>query len=36
VALTDNPRRLVAFAGLQFILFPIPIITLFWKDTSAS
>jgi MFS family permease len=32
VSLTNNPRRLVAFAGLQFILFPIPIITLFWKD----
>ena len=32
MSLTANPPRLVAFAGLQFILFPIPIITLFWKD----
>jgi len=27
--LTANPRHLVAFAGLQLTLFPIPIITLF-------
>jgi predicted MFS family arabinose efflux permease len=29
---TSNPRLLVGLAGLQFVLFPIPIITLFWKD----
>src|SRR5262245_39215086 len=27
-----NPRLLVALAGLSFVLFPIPTITLFWKD----
>ena len=27
-----NPRLLVALAALQFVLFPIPTITLFWKD----
>ena len=27
-----NVRLLIAFAAFQFILFPIPIITLFWKD----
>jgi MFS family permease len=27
-----NPRLLVAFASAQFALFPIPIITLFWRD----
>ena len=27
-----NPRLLVALSALQFALFPIPIITLFWKD----
>lgn len=27
-----NVRLLIAFAGFQFVLFPIPIITLFWKD----
>jgi MFS family permease len=27
-----NVRLLIAFATFQFILFPIPIITLFWKD----
>ena len=27
-----TPRLLVAFGGLSFVLFPIPIITLFWKD----
>ena len=27
-----NVRLLVAFAAFQFLLFPIPIITLFWKD----
>lgn len=27
-----NARLLTAFAFVQFILFPIPIITLFWKD----
>lgn len=27
-----NPRLLVALSGLQFVLFPIPIVTLFWKD----
>jgi MFS family permease len=29
---TGNPRLLVALGTLQFTLFPIPIITLFWKD----
>jgi MFS family permease len=29
---TANPRLLVGLAALQFTLFPIPIITLFWKD----
>jgi len=29
---TANPRLLVVLAALQFTLFPIPIITLFWKD----
>jgi MFS family permease len=29
---TANPRLLVAHASLQSTLFPIPIITLFWKD----
>ena len=28
----ETPRLLVAFGGLQSVLFPIPIITLFWKD----
>ena len=27
-----NPRLLVALSGLQFVLFPMPVITLFWKD----
>ena len=27
-----NVRLLIVFAAFQFILFPIPIITLFWKD----
>ena len=27
-----NARLLIAFAAIQFVLFPIPIITLFWKD----
>ena len=27
-----NVRLLTAFAAIQFVLFPIPIITLFWKD----
>ena len=27
-----TPRLLVAFGGLSYVLFPIPIITLFWKD----
>jgi MFS family permease len=27
-----NLRLLVALAGLEFVLFPIPIITLYWKD----
>lgn len=30
--MSANPRLLVAFAALQFVLFPIPIVTLFWKD----
>ena len=29
---TRTPRLLVAFNGLQCVLFPIPVITLFWKD----
>ena len=31
-ALTSNPRLLVVLSGLQFVLFPIPVITLYWKD----
>ena len=27
-----TPRLLVALGGLHFVLFPIPIVTLFWKD----
>jgi len=27
-----TPRLLVAFGGLSFVLFPIPIITLFWTE----
>ena len=27
-----TPRLLVAFGGLQFVLFPIPIVILFWTD----
>src|SRR5262250_2803717 len=27
-----NVRLLVAYTACQFLLFPIPIITLFWKD----
>jgi len=27
-----TPRLLVALGGLSYVLFPIPIITLFWKD----
>ena len=27
-----TPRLLVAFNGLAFVLFPIPVVTLFWKD----
>jgi len=27
-----NARLLIAFGALEFVLFPIPIITLFWKD----
>jgi MFS family permease len=30
--LTANPRLLVGLSALQLTLFPIPIITLFWKD----
>ncbi len=30
--MTANPRLLVLLHALQFTLFPIPIITLFWKD----
>jgi MFS family permease len=30
--LTANPRLLVALAALQFTLFPMPVITLFWTD----
>jgi len=28
----SNPRLLVALAALRFTLFPMPVITLFWKD----
>jgi len=31
-ALTTNPRLLVALSALQFTLFPMPVITLFWTD----
>ncbi len=27
-----TPRLLVAFGGLSYVLFPIPIVTLFWTD----
>jgi MFS family permease len=27
-----NPPLLVALSGLHFVIFPIPVITLFWKD----
>jgi len=27
-----TPRLLVAFGGLSYVLFPIPIVTLYWKD----
>ncbi len=27
-----TPRLLVAFGGLQFVLFPIPVVILFWTD----
>jgi len=27
-----NARLLIAFGAIEFVLFPIPIITLFWKD----
>jgi len=30
--LNTNPRLLVALSALQFTLFPMPIITLFWTD----
>jgi MFS family permease len=30
--MSANPRLLIAFAAAQFVLFPIPIVTLFWKD----
>lgn len=30
--MTANPRLLVALSALQFTLFPMPIITLFWTD----
>ena len=30
--MTANPRLLVLLHTLQFTLFPIPIITLYWKD----
>jgi MFS family permease len=32
VSLRTNPPVLVAFSALQWVLFPIPIVTLFWKD----
>ncbi len=28
----SNPRLLLATSSLHFVLFPIPVITLFWKD----
>ena len=31
-AAADGPRLLVVLAGLQLVLFPIPVITLFWTD----
>jgi MFS family permease len=31
-ASATNPPLLAALSGLQFVLFPIPVITLFWKD----
>lgn len=31
-SLRANPRLLVALSALQFAIFPIPVITLFWKD----
>ncbi len=30
--MSANPRLLLAFAAAQFVLFPIPIVTLFWTD----
>lgn len=30
--MASNPRLLLAVSGLHFVLFPIPVITLFWKD----
>ena len=30
--LAANPRLLVVLSSLQFALFPMPIITLFWTD----
>jgi MFS family permease len=27
-----NPRLLIVFAATQFVLFPIPIVTVFWTD----
>jgi MFS family permease len=29
---TANPARLVAVSALHYVLFPLPVITLFWKD----
>ena len=30
--MTRNPPLLVVFGGVPFVLFPIPVITLFWMD----
>ncbi len=34
--MASNPRLLLAVSGLHFVLFPIPVITLFWKDQIAA
>jgi hypothetical protein len=30
--MSANPRLLIVFAATQFVLFPIPIVTVFWTD----
>lgn len=32
MTLRTNPPVLVALSALHWVLFPIPIVTLFWKD----